>query len=143
MKKFFFAVALLLGMSALFVSCNKDNVGSEGDYAKLIVGTWELTKGESYYQGKLIDTALGNGTTITFTEDGKYYISDYPDIKVNYSISGNKITITALGANTLTILKLTKDELQLEETTLLGILSELLEDDKKIDKAIAYYRKVK
>ncbi len=127
MKKIFFAVALLLGMSALFVSCNKDNGSSEGDYAKLIVGTWMAIKEEYYKNGKLSGSQTEDDA-LTFTADGKVYSSYSPSQKRNYTISGNKLVFQESDIQ-ITIIKLTTTELVLD----------VLEDDGL--RTRAYYEK--
>ena len=81
MKRFLYAVALLLGLSVLFVSCNKDNGGTDGNYAKLIIGTWqEEAPGNHIYE---------------FRTDGTYvcrYINyDTPIGPFSYKINGNRL----------------------------------------------------
>ena len=112
MKRFLYAVALLLGLSVLFVSCNKDNGG--GNYSKAIIGTWEVVDNNDDYT-----------CTYEFRKDGTFiYIVHYSedsiafagqDIKTGpyyYKIKGNKLEIGALGY--VIIQKLTEAEMVLD-----------------------------
>ena len=109
-----YAVALLLEMSALLVSCNKDN---SNDYTKLIVGTWEVVTYDTYQNGFLLQSEPGDGITFTFTAEGKWFSNVLaPDIKNDYSISGNKLRTISMKPEEATILKLTNTEMQLEPT---------------------------
>ena len=98
MKKVLYAVMLLLGLSVLFVSCNKDNGG--GNYSNAIIGTWKLV-----YDGDDFATF-----TYEFKKDGTFtYITHIneedallggQDIKSGpfyYKINGDKLEIGALG----------------------------------------------
>ena len=109
MKRFILAVAILLGLSVLFVSCNKDNGG--GNYSKAIIGTWEVVDDEEDYT-----------YTYEFRTDGTFvYIVHYSedsivfagqDIKTGpyyYKINGNKLEIGSLGY--VIIQKLTEAEM--------------------------------
>ena len=109
MKKFILAVAFLLGLSVLFVSCNKDNGG--GNYSKAIIGTW-----------KVVDNDEDHTYTYEFRTDGTFiYILHYSedsivfagqDVKAGpyyYKINGNKLEIGALGY--VIIQKLTEAEM--------------------------------
>ena len=138
MKRFLISIALLLGMSAFFTSCNKDNGGSESNYSKLIVGSWEQAWYESYLNGKIVESEIGNGEIAVFTEKGKIYNKMSPNIIGDYSISGNKLTISILITTTATILKLTNTEMILEETAINSVFS----GDKPIDKAIITFKRV-
>ena len=138
MKRFLISIALLLGMSAFFISCNKDNGGSESNYSKLIVGSWEQAWYESYLNGKIVESEIGNGEIAVFTEKGKFYNKMSPNFIGDYSISGNKLTISILITTTATILKLTNTEMILEETAINSVFS----GDKPIDKAIITFKRV-
>ncbi|MBQ9462524.1 MAG: hypothetical protein IJU68_02575 [Bacteroidales bacterium] len=133
MKKILCAVALLLGMSAMFVSCDKDN---PADYSKNIVGTWNVEKTEYYHNGELVHTEPGTVQTV-FTAEGKFYTTEASAIQGDYTISGDKITMSFILNFTATILKLSTTEMQLEQTGD-GVLSQIT-----YDKLITYYKKAK
>lgn len=138
MKKFMYAVALLLGMSALLVSCNKDN---SNDYTKLIVGTWEVVTYDTYQNGFLLQSEPGDGITFTFTAEGKWFSNVLaPDIKGDYSISGNKLRVISISMKPeeSTILKLTNTEMQLESTE-----SKSVSGGSEEYRTIITYKKVK
>lgn len=94
----------------------------EDDNAKNIVGKWEMTKAGG-------DVPVGS--TIEFTKDGKLSAvikSDGKDLTLNgtYKIEKDKLIVKIMVENetieeTVTIKKLTKDELELEDK------------DKKVD----------
>lgn len=109
MKRILFAVLLLLGMSALVISCNKDNSKENpSDYSKLIVGTWlyaydgiEESSVRAYY---------------VFQDDGVFFTrivsstsgtTETP--KLRYTISGNKLTV--MDNFTVTILNINSKEM--------------------------------
>jgi uncharacterized protein (TIGR03066 family) len=95
---------------------------AQDDYAKKIVGNWELTKAGS---------DLPVGTLVEFTKDLKLNatIKDGKDEKITgtYTIEKDKITVKVtymgqmLDAKTATIKKLTDDALEIED------------EDKKVD----------
>jgi uncharacterized protein (TIGR03066 family) len=63
----------------------------KGDYAKLIVGKWEITKSH--------ENGPPPGATIEFTKDGKLHIAFEKDgnkveRKAAYKVTGDKFTIT-------------------------------------------------
>lgn len=128
MKRIIYAMAFLLGMSVLFISCNKDNSSA---YSKLIIGTWQVVTYDSYHDGSLVSSEPGDGITFTFTADGKYFSSD-PNLKGDYSISGNKLRVANMEA---TILKMSYDVMQLESVDNSG--------GSGVDKNIITYQKVK
>ena len=75
MKRFLISIALLLGMSALFVSCNKDNGGST-DWSKIermVVGSKWTILGEKVY--------------------GYYEFTDKNSYRYYGNLSQNKITV--------------------------------------------------
>ena len=137
MKRFLISIALILGLSALFTSCNKDNGGSESNYSKLIVGSWEQVWYEGYLNGTTVTSEQGNGEIATFTEKGKFYNKAFPNRIGDYSISGNKLTISLIITTTATILKLTNTEMILEETAFNSAFNV-----DTIDKAIITYKRV-
>jgi uncharacterized protein (TIGR03066 family) len=86
---------------------------SGGKNAKMILGTWEVTKGD-----------LPAGSTLEFTEDGKLWITLKADgqsltVERTYKLKGDKLTTTGKGPDdeansTNTIKTLTDKELILE-----------------------------
>ena len=104
MKRFILAVAILLGLSVLFVSCNKDNGGTGGNYAELIIGTWqEEAPGKAIYE---------------FRTDGTYVSRDIDDDTpigpFFYKINGNRLESPV---TYIIIQKLTKTEMVWEYPT--------------------------
>ena len=88
----------------------------EKDYAKHIVGKWELTKVE--------EGGLPQGTIIEFTKDGKVMTKvkkddkDFP-LEGTYKVDGDKLMVTLkIGEDeqkqTISILKLTESEMQVK-----------------------------
>lgn len=103
MKHLFFAVALLLGLSAVNSSCSKNDNGDSSS----LVGDWLGEKVEVYCDGKLVatnpcdvhidaykagadDSCLNVG--VTFTKDG--YVSVWGMTIGTYSYSGGVIKYT-------------------------------------------------
>ena len=87
------------------------------DHAKKIVGKWEITKAGG---------DVGPGSTLEFAKDGKLVLvikdgNEKREIKGSYKISKDKLTITLKTGDdesfdqTLTIKKLTADDMELED----------------------------
>src|SRR5262245_198907 len=88
----------------------------KGDYAKLIVGKWEVTKAD--------EGTVPVGTKIEFTKDGKINGTHTKDgaeqtVSGTYKVEGEKFTMTMTAndkevTRTITILKLSDTEMQTE-----------------------------
>ena len=132
MKKLFFAVALLLGLSALLVSCSK-----EEQYAEVIVGAWQMSKMEAIDDGIVIDVEEGTGSIderIVFTNDGYAYIVEDPSERISYSVNGSILILN--GSTAVTIITLTKSEMILEIEG-----PDYYEDDVSYNKIRAYFKR--
>lgn len=92
MKHFLYAVALLLGMSALFVSCNKNNGGSSSG----IVGTWKVVHSDSEYDGFDVGQiyTIEEGGIILF--DGSPYTLYHYDASTQTLKMGASVTFKVL-----------------------------------------------
>lgn len=87
------------------------------DYAKLIVGKWEVSKADA--------GTLPTGSTIEFTKDGKVKLSAKKDdadfnIEGTYKIEKDTVSVTAkLGdverTNAITITKISEKELHVKD----------------------------
>jgi len=115
-KFFAFAVALCL-VGSLARADDKD-------YAKLIVGKWEVTKADP--------GTVPEGTVVQFTKDGKLKVThkkDDKDINIEgtYKVEKNKISLnmkvgTDEKKKTITIVKISEKEMSTKD-----------EDDKGVD----------
>ncbi len=79
----------MLGSLLAFVGCT-DNEVAESDYARLLVGKWEVTKG---------DPQLEVGSVMDFQEDGRLTLAGRSMGKAEsasavYKVEGNKIQFT-------------------------------------------------
>ncbi|HEV3437352.1 MAG TPA: hypothetical protein VG122_08335 [Gemmata sp.] len=115
MKRLF---ALGLGL-VLFELAGFSQAADVDEYAKKIVGIWEVTKSES---------DLPNGATVEFTKDGKLMVIIKDDMKLNgtYKLDKDKLNVKLTAGDqtieeTITITKLTDDALELKDK------------DKKVD----------
>jgi len=89
----------------------------EKDYAKLIVGTWEVTKAD--------ENTVPKGAVIEFSKDGKVkYTGKKGDTietrEGTYKLAGSKLTVTVKEeekdkSQTVTISKLTETELAVDD----------------------------
>ncbi len=111
-----FALGLVV---VLFELAGFSQAADVDEYAKKIVGIWEVTKSES---------DLPAGTTVEFTKDGKLSVIIKDDMKFSgtYKLDKDKLNVklTAEGQTieeTSTITKLTDDALELKDK------------DKKVD----------
>jgi uncharacterized protein (TIGR03066 family) len=87
------------------------------DYAKLLVGKWEITKAE--------EGTVPVGTLVEFTKDGKFKVTGKKDDKVEdfegtYKVDGNTFTfIVKIGSDehtdTITITKITDKEMSTKD----------------------------
>ena len=87
MKRLLLALALLLGLTALFVSCNKDNGGSSSS----IVGTWKVV------WTKYDEAEFSVGTVLTFEEGGTILYDGYPVYQYRYEASTKTIKFGGSG----------------------------------------------
>ena len=119
MKKPLLACLLLLGLSIIFISCEKDDPSK---YSELIIGEWVLDKAEM--NGKVESTpvkslAFTYSTMIIYYDTGDESGS-YPQ---PYYIDGHDNTIRKQdGDIVFTILRLTSSKLNLEEVSKDGII---------------------
>lgn len=113
MKKLFYAVMLLLGLSIMGISCSKV---STDDYATAIVGRWKAYK---------VDTPNGKGSEsnnddetliFVFTESGQFVMEEGNDAdKGTYWVDGKSLYMRFWGeVQQFTISKLTSKELVLK-----------------------------
>ena len=103
----------LLGMAAVVALAGSARAEDKPDYAKLIVGKWEVTKAEK-------DT-VPEGTLIEFTKDGKMKIAAKKgdeDLKIEgtYKVEKDTFTMTLKVGDqertqTITIAKITEKEM--------------------------------
>lgn len=95
----------LLGLFAAFCGFVFTSCGDDDDPSNPIVGTWSLTETDSQQNMSFTTT-----TSITFTADGKYTLSEEgvhksPDFEEKYGsrengtykLDGNTLTLTATG----------------------------------------------
>jgi uncharacterized protein (TIGR03066 family) len=98
------------------VVCLAGGGARAADNAKMIVGTWEMTKVE--------EGGLPKGTVVEFTKDGKVKLTVKKDdkdatLEGTYKVEGDTFTVTMkMGEEermqTITILKLTDTELHVK-----------------------------
>lgn len=125
MKRFLISIALLLGMSAIFISCNKDSAGTPiGSYPQKIIGTWDLVKTEYFSKGEVTGSIPNiDGVYYTFKEDGKVSMfikianSSYPptNYEYSYSLSGSQLSIQSEIKATYDIVRITDTDMIWQE----------------------------
>jgi uncharacterized protein (TIGR03066 family) len=100
---------------AIALVCVSVPVHGQEKNAKLILGTWVVTKS---WNGK---GAMPEGMVVEFAPGGKMkrtleFFGKKQSEEVNYKVEGDKFTVTDMGMNKLTIKikKLTEDELVTE-----------------------------
>jgi uncharacterized protein (TIGR03066 family) len=86
------------------------------DYAKMLVGKWEVTKAD--------EGTVGVGTMVEFTKDGKFIVSGKKDgvdsmFEGTYKVTGNTFTFTLKieekeNSQTITIKKISDKEMATE-----------------------------
>ena len=134
MKRFILAVAILLGLSVLFISCNKDNGGTGG--GSWIVGKWALApegnhsfleEMNAYVEytkdGFIIGYYLKNTDDLARFENGNLYtpagatwVRD-TEVSLQYTLSENMISIAGYG---VPIEKINNDNFIVKGTSLGG-----------------------
>ncbi len=152
MKKLLFYAAALLAAISFSACSNDDDETTLPATPENIAGTWQTIHEEGWEidEGGEKDTWSGNlpneegcYTTISFDKNDTFVMTDYygddeiPDtINGTYSISGNKITLTAMGSSiTLEIKNLTRSKLvTIERVKDNGIISiEVIMTFKRIE----------
>ena len=113
MKRFLISIALLLGISALFISCNKDG----GNSSSSIVGTWGMVKEECFEKdGTLFEVIYydGNKDKLVFKESSLViYLDNEPKYTLAYQYDSSTKKLM-WGPNAGTVQKLTAKELVLK-----------------------------
>lgn len=121
MKKLLYAVAVLLGIGLLVVSCKKDTKEkaeeiSVEDYWKAVLGEWQLTKEETYMNGTLLDTHVpGEKISVVINDSDQIIITDRNGGKVDIQTYSYRIYEKSIIVNgdEVGISKLTETELVL------------------------------
>jgi len=111
MKRFLYAAAFLLGLSALFVSCNKDSGGSS---SSSIVGTWGMVKEECFEKDGTMFEVINydsNKDKFVFTASSvTIYLNNSPQGTFAYQYDGATKKLT-WGVHEDVVQKLTAKEL--------------------------------
>ncbi|MSR54122.1 MAG: TIGR03066 family protein [Gemmataceae bacterium] len=107
------AVGIVVGLLSTSAQAEEKKEAKKIDYAKLIVGKWEVSKAD--------EGTIPAGTVVEFGKDGKFKVSGKKDdmelaLDGTYKIDGNKFTFKLkIGDNemeqTISITKLTETEL--------------------------------
>ena len=123
MKKLLYAVAVLLGIGLLVVSCKKDTKEkaeeiSVEDYWKAVLGEWQLTKEETYMNGTLLDTHVPEEKiSVVINDSDQIIITDRNGGKVDiqtYSyriyeksiiVNGDEVGISKLSETVLVLVQ--------------------------------------
>ena len=101
MKRLLYAAALLLCMSAMVVSCNKDSGGSSSS----IVGTWKIV----WNKYDNAESEFSVGTILTFEKGGTVLFDGFPYMQYRYDAS---TTILKMGGSvTIKVLSLTSKKM--------------------------------
>jgi uncharacterized protein (TIGR03066 family) len=109
---------LVGGVLACVLTCEIDAEEKKPDNAKLIIGVWELIKGE--------EEVLPKGSLVEFTKDGKLKLTlkvDGKDLVIEgtYKVAGDKLEMTVKAPDdtemkqSVTIKNLTQKELTLTD----------------------------
>jgi len=107
--------AVVLGVVAFGPAAAADDKADKNEFAKKIVGKWEITKAGG---------DVGPGSTLDFARDGKLVLvikegDKSRTLKGSYKLAKDKVTITLMADETesfdqtLTIKKLTDDAMEL------------------------------
>lgn len=117
MKRIALNALVFLGFGLLFASCSKEI--AESDYASAIVGQWQMTKEETYVDGKLKESEPAGDYVycVTYNENGEFIYEENGEIDDvgRYKVNGNTLTIYLDGTIPYKndIIRLTKTELVL------------------------------
>lgn len=118
-KQLTVTIFMILGIMMSMTSCSKD---TPKESVADIVGSWQLVKGEFFFDGELMETMdmEDDEEVLVFTKDGRmFFDDDYDDDESEYLYSPKSKELTIIdsyGQEVVTLDRLTSSELVVSET---------------------------